>query len=89
LACGTSPGAASGGGYPLRWCLISLLAPLLILLTAATILYGFAPLRALAQNWLLLLTAFLPALAIMILLNNVTEEIGWAGIRLRPIPRSS
>jgi CAAX protease family protein len=59
--------------------LISLLAPLLILLIAVTILYGFAPLRALAQNWLLLLTAFLPALAIMILLNNVAEEIGWTG----------
>jgi CAAX protease family protein len=63
----------------LRWYLISLLAPLLIFLIAVTILYGFAPLRALAQNWLLLLTAFLPALAIMILLNNVAEEIGWTG----------
>jgi uncharacterized protein len=37
------------------------------------------PLRALAQNWLLPFTAFLPALAIMILLNNVAEEIGWTG----------
>ena len=64
---------------PLRWYLISLLAPLLIFLIAVTILYGFAPLRALAQNWLLLFTAFLPALAIMILLNNVAEEIGWTG----------
>ena len=64
---------------PLRWYLISLLAPLLILLIAVTILYGFAPLRALGQNWLLLFTAFLPALAIMILLNNVAEEIGWTG----------
>lgn len=64
---------------PLRWYLISLLAPLLILLIAVTILYGFAPLRALAQNWLLLFSAFLPALAIMILLNNVAEEIGWTG----------
>jgi uncharacterized protein len=64
---------------PLRWYLISLLAPLLILLIAVTILYGLAPLRALAQNWLLLFTAFLPALAIMILLNNVAEEIGWTG----------
>ena len=63
---------------PLRWYLISLLAPLLIFLIAVTILYGFAPLRALAQNWLLLFTAFLPALAIMILLN-ITEEIGWTG----------
>jgi uncharacterized protein len=64
---------------PLRWYLISLLAPLLIFLIAVTILYGLAPLRALAQNWLLLFTAFLPALAIMILLNNVAEEIGWTG----------
>jgi membrane protease YdiL (CAAX protease family) len=64
---------------PLRWYLISLLAPLMIFLIAVTILYGFAPLRALAQNWLLLFTAFLPALAIMILLNNVAEEIGWTG----------
>ena len=63
---------------PLRWYLISLLAPLLIFLIAVTILYGFAP-RSLAQNWLLLFTAFLPALAIMILLNNVAEEIGWTG----------
>jgi uncharacterized protein len=37
---------------------------------------------ALAQNWLLLFTAFLPALAIMILLNNVAEEIGWTGFVL-------
>jgi membrane protease YdiL (CAAX protease family) len=64
---------------PLRWYLISLLAPLLIFLIAVTILYGFAPLRALGQNWLLLCTAFLPSLAIMILLNNVAEEIGWTG----------
>ena len=64
---------------PLRWYAISLLAPLLILLIAVTILYGLAPLRALAQNWLLLFTAFLPALAIMIVLNNVAEEIGWTG----------
>ena len=64
---------------PLYWYLISLLAPLMILLIAITFLYGLAPLRALAQNWLLLFTAFVPALAIMILLNNVAEEIGWTG----------
>ena len=34
---------------------------------------------ALAQTWLLLFTAFLPVLAIMILLDNVAEEIGWTG----------
>ena len=64
---------------PLRWYLISLLAPLGIFWIALTILYGLGPLRALAQNWLLLFTAFLPALAIMILLNNVAKEIGWTG----------
>jgi membrane protease YdiL (CAAX protease family) len=64
---------------PLRWYLIGLLAPLLILLIAITILYGLGPLRALAQNWVLLFAAFLPALAIMILLNSVAEEIGWTG----------
>ena len=64
---------------PLRWYLISLLAPPLIFLIVVTILYGLAPLRALGQNWLQLFTGFLPALAIMILLNNVAEEIGWTG----------
>jgi membrane protease YdiL (CAAX protease family) len=64
---------------PLRWYLISLLAPLLIFLIGVMIMYGFVPLRALAGIWLLLFTAFLPALAIMILLNNVAEEIGWTG----------
>lgn len=65
---------------PLRWYLISFLAPLLIFVVAVTILYGFAPLRARTQNWVLVVTAFLPALAIMILLNNVAEEID-----LRPV----
>jgi membrane protease YdiL (CAAX protease family) len=51
----------------------------LIFLIAVTILYGFVPLRALGQNWLQLFSGFLPALAIMILLNNVAEEIGWTG----------
>ncbi|MFL5514004.1 MAG: CPBP family intramembrane glutamic endopeptidase [Gemmatimonadales bacterium] len=64
---------------PLRWYAISLLASPLILLIAVTIPYGFAPLRALAENRLPLFTAFLPALAIMIVLNNVAEEIGWTG----------
>jgi CAAX protease family protein len=64
---------------PLRWYLISLLAPPLILLLAVTALYGLAPLRALGQNWPLIFTTFLPALAIMIILNNVAEEIGWTG----------
>jgi membrane protease YdiL (CAAX protease family) len=64
---------------PLRWYAVSLLAPPLILLLAVTALYGLTPLGALAQNWSLIFTLFLPALAIMILLNNLAEEIGWTG----------
>jgi len=64
---------------PLRWYAISLLAPPLIFLICVTALYGRAPLRALGQNWSLIFTSFLPALLIMILLNNVAEEIGWTG----------
>jgi hypothetical protein len=66
---------------PLRWYLISLLAPPLILLIAVTILYGLAPLRALTQNWLLLFTVFLPALAIMILLNKPIDH--WLALQQR------
>jgi membrane protease YdiL (CAAX protease family) len=64
---------------PLRWYAISLLGLPLIFLICVTALYGLAPLRALAQNWLLIFTSFLPALLIMILLSNVAEEIGWTG----------
>ena len=64
---------------PLRWYVISLLAPPLILLLAVTTLYGLAPLRALGQNWSLIFVSFLPALAITIVFNNVVEEIGWTG----------
>jgi CAAX protease family protein len=63
---------------PLRWYAISLLAPPLILLLAVTVLYGLPPLRALGENWPIF-TSFLPALAIMIVFNNVAEEIGWTG----------
>jgi len=64
---------------PLRWYAVSLLAPPLIFLICVTALYGLTPLRTLGQNWSLIFTLFLPALAIMILLNNVAEEIGWTG----------
>jgi membrane protease YdiL (CAAX protease family) len=64
---------------PLRWYAISLLIPPMVLLVFVTIIYGLAPLHALGQNWRLLFTAFLPALAVMVVLNNVAEEIGWTG----------
>jgi hypothetical protein len=69
-----------GWWVPRRWNAISLLGPLLVFLISMTAIYGLAPLRALPQNWSLIFTAFLPALAIMILLINVSEEIGWTGL---------
>jgi hypothetical protein len=44
-----------------------------------TALHGLGPLRALAQKLVADLCLFLPALVIMILLNNVTDGIGWTG----------
>jgi uncharacterized protein len=64
---------------PLRWYAIALLAPPAIFLATVTALYGLAPLGALAENWPLLLTSFLPTLAVMVVVNNVAEEVGWTG----------
>jgi uncharacterized protein len=64
---------------PLGWYAISLLVPPMVLLVFVTIIYGLAPLHALGQNWRLLFTSFLPALAVMVVLNNLAEEIGWTG----------
>ena len=66
--------AACGGELPLRWYAISLLGLPLTFLICMTALYCRAPLRAMGHNWSLIFTAFLPASAIMILLNNVAEE---------------
>jgi hypothetical protein len=60
-----------------RWYLITLLAPPAALLVSVTALYGLDPLRTLAQNWPLLLTSFLPTLAVMAVFNSVAEEVGW------------
>jgi uncharacterized protein len=64
---------------PLRWYALALLALPVMLLLALTALYGADPLRALADNWPLVLTSFLPTLVFMAVLNNVAEEAGWTG----------
>ena len=50
-----------------------------MLLVAVTALYGFGPLRTLADSWPLLLTSFLPTLVAMVVLNSVAEEAGFTG----------
>jgi uncharacterized protein len=64
---------------PLRWYAVSLLGLPAVLLVLAPALWGTAPLGALAENWPLLITSFLPTLAFMIVLNNVAEEAAWTG----------
>ena len=64
---------------PLRWYAIALLGMPTATLLVAIALYGLAPLRALAENWPLLFTSFLPSLVVMIVFYNVAEEAGWTG----------
>jgi membrane protease YdiL (CAAX protease family) len=62
-----------------RWYAVSLLGLPAVLLVLAPALWGTAPLGALAENWPLLITSFLPTLVFMIVLNNVAEEAAWTG----------
>jgi uncharacterized protein len=64
---------------PLRWYALSLLALPTALLLLAPALYGADPLVALAENWPLLFTSFLPTLVFMVVFNNVAEEAAWTG----------
>jgi uncharacterized protein len=63
----------------LRWYLVALLGMPAATMLSAIALYGPAPLHALAEGWPLLLTLFLPTLAIMIVFYNLTEEVGFTG----------
>jgi uncharacterized protein len=64
---------------PLRWYAIAMVAPPAILLAAVTALHGTAPGLALISNWQPLLTSFLPTLLLLIVLYNLTEEVGFTG----------
>src|SRR5215213_3580427 len=64
---------------PLRWYALTLLVPPIAVSLTVAAFYGLDPLRALAVNWPLLFTSFLPTLAFMVVLNNVAEEAGWTG----------
>ena len=63
----------------LRWYAVALVSLPLVVLVLAPLLYGTAPLHALADNWPLILTSFLPTLAVLVVLDNVAEEAGWTG----------
>jgi uncharacterized protein len=64
---------------PLRWYAIAMVAPPAILLATVTALHGPSPALALISNWQLLVSSFLPTLLLMIVLYNLTEEVGFTG----------
>jgi membrane protease YdiL (CAAX protease family) len=62
-----------------HWYLIALLGLLAATLLGAIPFLGVAPLEALARNWSLLFTVFLPGVLIPFVLVNLWEELGWTG----------
>jgi CAAX protease family protein len=62
-----------------RWYLLALLGLPLFTLLGAIPFLGAAPLEALAQNWTLLFTVFLPGVLVPFVLVNLWEETAWTG----------
>jgi membrane protease YdiL (CAAX protease family) len=63
----------------LQWYLFVLFGLPMGVLLSAIVVYGVAPLGALARNWALLFTAFLPGVIVPFLHTNLWEELGWTG----------
>jgi membrane protease YdiL (CAAX protease family) len=63
----------------LHWYLFVVFGLLLGVVLTAIVLHGAAPLGALAQNWALLFTVFLPGVVVPFLHTNLWEELGWTG----------
>ena len=67
----------------LRWYALILVGNVLVLLLAASPFVGAAPLVALARQWPLLLSVYLPTvLTLMVLGTHAAEEVGWRGVAL-------
>jgi uncharacterized protein len=66
----------------LGWYLVLLIGYPLIFLTGMTFYSGTAPWVALAQNWPLIFTFYLPAAAFGIIFPSLGEEPGWRGFAL-------
>jgi membrane protease YdiL (CAAX protease family) len=66
----------------LRWYAVALFAFLAIWLAAYSLAYAGAPLASLVANWPLLLTSFLPNVALGLIVPGFGEEPGWRGFAL-------
>ena len=62
-----------------HWYLLALFGLLLATLLGAIPFLGLVPLEALAQNWTLLFTVFLPGVLVPFVLVNLWEETAWTG----------
>jgi uncharacterized protein len=62
------------------WYILALFGLPVAVLLAAVAFHGAAPLVALAQNWGLLFTTFLPGVVVPFLHTNLWEETGWTGL---------
>jgi uncharacterized protein len=78
-ACEICWSACCGGGSDSHWYLFVLFGLPMGVLLSAIVLHGAAPLGALARNWALLFTAFLPGVIVPFLHTNLWEELGWTG----------
>jgi membrane protease YdiL (CAAX protease family) len=63
----------------IHWYLIALFGLPLVVLLAAVPFLGVVPLEALAQNWGLVFTVFLPGIIVPFVHTNLWEELGWTG----------
>src|SRR2546427_3775054 len=62
-----------------QWYLIALLGVPIGVVVCASAIFGLAPLHALMDKWLLLVTVMVPQLLLFIVFSNGPEEIGWMG----------
>jgi membrane protease YdiL (CAAX protease family) len=63
----------------LGWYALALFGPPLAFVLVETLVYGVAPLAALAEQWPLIFTRYLPNTVIVLVFTGIAEELGWRG----------
>jgi uncharacterized protein len=66
----------------LPWYLFILFGMPLLMLIGESVIHGIRPLQALAQQWPVLFTRYLPYVALTTLATGLAEEPGWRGFAL-------
>jgi uncharacterized protein len=63
----------------LGWYALALFGPPLAFVLVETLVYGATPVVALAEQWPLIFSRYLPNTVIVLLLTGIAEELGWRG----------